>query len=239
MDAPIPSRDFPERKTVTMTKVSALATQPLQGIESPGSCYLALLSDILEGRFPVGAAILESALCQQYGVSRTPVREALALLEHDGLIERAPRGYRIRSGTPQDVFEIYEARIALESAAAAAAAARGTRLDVMKLEHLVTKGRDEPDRLLKRALHSEWHVSLWQAGHNVTIGATLHNLAAQLRIYDHGLPRPSDDLDISDGEHADILAAIRSNDAERAGEFMREHLSRSRDLRLQTLIQDA
>lgn len=219
--------------------VTAPSTPTLSSVDSPASCYVALLGDILEGKFPAGGAILESALCQQYGVSRTPVREALALLEHDGLIERASRGYRIRSGTPQDVFEIYEARIALESAAAAAAATRGTRLDVMKLEHLAKKGYDESDRRLKRQLHSEWHVSLWQAGHNVTISTTLHNLSAQLRIYDHGLPGPSDDLDVSDAEHADILSAIQANEIENASLLMQKHLSRSRDLRLQTLIQDS
>ena len=77
------------------------------------SCYERIRADILAGRFEAGAALLETVLAGQYGVSRTPVREALARLEQDGLLLRVVRGYRVRSGTAEDVLEIYEARIAL------------------------------------------------------------------------------------------------------------------------------
>jgi DNA-binding GntR family transcriptional regulator len=134
------------------------------------------------------------------------------------------------------VLEIYEARIALESAATSAAANRGTRLDLMKLEHLSSRAKEATDQIERRRAHSEWHECLWQAGHNFVIQSTLTKLMAQLRIYDHTLPDPIDDLDVSDGEHAQIMAAIQTNDATAAGELMAEHLRRSRDLRLQTLV---
>ncbi|MCW5954497.1 MAG: GntR family transcriptional regulator, partial [Propionibacteriaceae bacterium] len=95
--------------------------------------YLQIRDDILKGVFPVGERLLETTLAARYGVSRTPVREALVALQQDGLIERMKDGFRVRTGTPEDVIEIYEARIALESAGAAAAARRRSDLDLARL----------------------------------------------------------------------------------------------------------
>jgi len=98
--------------------------------------YLRLRADILAGKFPQGAPLHETQLCESYGASRTPIREALNWLAHDGLLERAARGFRVRSGTPEDVIEIYAARVALESEAAGAAALRHSDLDLARLDGL-------------------------------------------------------------------------------------------------------
>ena len=98
--------------------------------------YLRLRADILAGKFPQGSPLHETQLCESYGASRTPIREALNWLAHDGLLERAARGFRVRSGTPEDVIEIYAARVALESEAAGAAALRHSDLDLARLDGL-------------------------------------------------------------------------------------------------------
>jgi DNA-binding GntR family transcriptional regulator len=197
--------------------------------------YLRLREDILAGEFPIGAKLLETTLATRYGVSRTPIREALALLEHDGLIERVSRGYRVRAGTPQDVLEAYEARIALEPAAAAAAAQRRSDLDLVQLGRLQERAEqaDSPDEW--RRLHAQWHECLWEAGHNAIIASTLARIMAQLRIYDQGEPPPSGDYSVSNRDHAAILAACRDRDADAAWRLMTEHLSRSREDRLRLM----
>jgi len=201
----------------------------------PLTCYERIRADILAGRFDVGAALLETVLAGEYGVSRTPVREALARLEQDGLLRRVVRGYQVRSGTAEDVLEIYEARIALESAAAFMAAQRRSELDLARLRHL--HGMDAA-----RDSHSEWHVALWRAAHNSTVETLLTGLTTRLRIYDRGSeppepaaesePSAAAELEESQAEHDKVLAAIVARDAPAARDGLAAHLERSRDLRL-------
>jgi DNA-binding GntR family transcriptional regulator len=201
--------------------------------------YELLRGDVLAGVFEPGAALLETMLAARYGISRTPIREALGRLEQDGLLERAARGYRVCSGTPQDVLDIYEARVALEAEAAAGAAARCTDLDLARLLHIheITGERTDPTEI--RELNSEWHIALWQAGHNRTILTLLTRLTAQLRIYDRGLHETTEDLGKARLEHAQVLAAITARDPEAARAYVAKHLARSRELRLALFAQNA
>ncbi|MFJ4623247.1 GntR family transcriptional regulator [Streptomyces sp. NPDC088812] len=198
--------------------------------------YWRLRQDILNGRFPKDAPLLETALSSAYGISRTPVREALGLLEHDGLLERAPRGYRIRSGTSEDVVEIYEARIALESEAAASAALRRTDLDLARLRHQHELICDPDSEHAARAANFRFHEVLWQAGHNATIAELLVKLTARLRIYDSGPPSSFGDPDVLREEHERILRALQDHAPDEARAATRAHLKRSLDQRIRVLV---
>lgn len=210
--------------------------------------YEMLRADILSGKFAPGEVLLETALAQGYGLSRTPVREALGRLEQDGLLERGARGYRVRSGTPQDILDIYQARGALEGEAASAAATRATDLELARLLHIHELACASTDPQEARRLNSEWHEALWQAGHNRTIENLLGKLVTQLRIYDRGPREPydrgprephdrgpresADDLAKTRSEHAKILAALTSHDPGYARRAVTEHLARAREIRL-------
>ncbi|ROO85427.1 DNA-binding GntR family transcriptional regulator [Actinocorallia herbida] len=200
--------------------------------------YWQLRQDILDGAFPRDSPLLETSLSARYGTSRAPIREALGLLEHDGLIERAVRGYRVRSGRPEDVVEIYEARIALEAEAAGAAALRRTDLDLARLARQHDLCRTAPDDATGRAGHFRFHEALWQAAHNVTITSLLERLTTRLRIYDSGPPASYGDPDLLNAEHEQIMAALRARDAETARAEMRGHLQRSLDLRIQSIAEE-
>ncbi|MFE2426110.1 GntR family transcriptional regulator [Streptomyces sp. NPDC059373] len=206
--------------------------------EQASGHYWRLRQDILDGRFPKGAPLLETSLSTQYGTSRTPIREALNLLEHDGLLERAARGYRVRSGTPEDIVEIYEARIALESEAAAAAALRHTHLDIARLQHLHESCCQATDDTEARAGNFRFHEALWRAAHNSTIAGLLVKLTTQLRIYDSGPPASFGDLDLLSAEHERILQALRERSAETARSEMRAHLQRSLEQRIRSFVSD-
>ncbi len=193
--------------------------------------YAELRRDVLDGTFAPDDVLVEAALAARYGVSRTPVREALARLEQDGLLERAPRGYRVRSGTPEDVLDIYDARTALEGVAAASAAVRRTELELARLESLhEDAAHADPDE--QRRLNTLWHEALWVAAHNATVTGLLVRLTAQLRIYDGARREAADDLAASRVEHGAVLDALRVRDAEAARVAVAAHLERSRDLRL-------
>ncbi|GLY16967.1 GntR family transcriptional regulator [Kineosporia sp. NBRC 101677] len=211
---------------------------------APGTLFEQVRSDILAGEFGATALLQEVPLAERYKVSRTPVREALARLEHEGLVEKAGRGYRVRSGTPEDVLEVYEARIVLEGQAAAGAAERRGELDLARLDHLHAAvlaahtelaahepaGQEAADA--ERSTHSAWHATIWRASHNRTIETLLQRLTAQLRIYDRGTRETAPDLEQTRDEHERILAAIRDRRPEDARAAMIEHLTRAREVRL-------
>ncbi|MCD0449207.1 GntR family transcriptional regulator [Actinocorallia sp. API 0066] len=199
--------------------------------------YWRLRQDILDGAFPQDAPLLETALSDRYGTSRGPIREALTLLEHDGLIERGVRGYRVRSGRPEDVVEIYEARIALEAEAAGAAALRHTDLDLARLTRQHELCHTAPDDASARAENFRFHRTLWKAAHNTTIETLLERLTTRLRIYDSGPPASYGDPALLHTEHDGIMAALRARDPETARAEMRTHLRRSLDLRIQTFAE--
>ncbi len=92
-------------------------------IENPtlirGQIYDRIKQEILSGNISPGSRVLEGRLAQQINVSRTPVREALHLLEMEGFLESFPRvGYRVREVTYEEGMEIHEIRAALEPLAA-------------------------------------------------------------------------------------------------------------------------
>ncbi len=194
--------------------------------------YAQLRSDVLNGAFDRAELLQETTLTARYGISRTPIREALARLEQDGLLERAARGYRVRSGTAEDVLDIYEARIALEAVAAADAAARRSELELARLESLHADAGASRSPEDERRLNTVWHEELWAAAHNMTVAGLLERLTAQLRIYDVGRIEDADDLDATRTEHEAVMAALRARDADGARRAISGHLDRSRDLRL-------
>ncbi|HEX7824553.1 MAG TPA: GntR family transcriptional regulator, partial [Mycobacterium sp.] len=177
-------------------------------------------------------------LTTAYGVSRTPVREALNRLEQEGLITRAVRGYRIRSGAPDDVIEIYDVRIVLEQAAAEAASTRRTDLQLAQLVQLHRQACAEEDATVARHLNSQWHEVLWSASHNSTLRETLANLVARLRVYDREAHH-HDDLAVVADEHRAILEAIQVGDGATARKAITEHLQRTKQQRLDAFAQSS
>jgi DNA-binding GntR family transcriptional regulator len=200
--------------------------------------YTRLRKEILDGAFAPGTILLETALSARYGVSRTPVREALGRLAQDGLIERSTRGFRIRQRDPEQILEIYEARIALEARSAELAARRRTEFDLARMTHLLDERRAATDPAQFGPMNNRWHDALRLAGHNETVTDLLERLDSLLLLYrPQGAARPTAD-DRSIEEHAEILVAVSRCDEDAAGTAMTDHLRRMRDRRIQALIQD-
>lgn len=101
------------------------------------SVYDELRARIVDGVLSPGTPLVEGPLAREFGVSRTPIRETLSQLTYEGLLERHDRAMRVRVLKAEDVLEIYEVRIALERAAARAAAERRTELDLGAMGHIL------------------------------------------------------------------------------------------------------
>lgn len=199
--------------------------------------YARLRKEILDGAFAPGTILLETALSARYGVSRTPVREALGRLAQDGLIERSTRGFRIRQRDPEQILEIYEARIALEARSAELAAKHRTDFDLARMTHLLDERRAVTDPAQFGPVNNRWHDALRLSAHNGTVTDLLERLDSLLLLYRPRVLRPTAD-DRSVEEHAEVLAAVARSDAAAAGTAMTDHLRRMRDRRIQALIED-
>lgn len=199
--------------------------------------YARLRREILDGSFAPGTILLETALSASYGVSRTPVREALGRLAQEGLIERSTRGFRIRDRKPEEILEIYEARIALESRSAELAARHSTEIDRARMAYLLDERRSAADPAQFGPLNNKWHEALRSAAHNATISGLLAHLDSLLQLLRPRTFTAQPD-DRSAEEHALILDAVTRGDAAAAGAAMTDHLARMRDWRIRLLIQD-
>ncbi|RKT86700.1 DNA-binding transcriptional regulator, GntR family [Saccharopolyspora antimicrobica] len=197
--------------------------------------YDRLRGEIVDGTFEAGAQLVELALAEKYGTSRTPVREALRRLEQDGLVERAERGMRVRTRSPEEILEIYEVRISLEATAAAAAAQRRSDFDLIRIRRAQTAmdntATDDPAAMA--AANRAVHEAIWVASHNGTIVDLLTRLNNHLTRYPATTLKVPGRWSEALAEHHALIDAIEQRDADRAHDLARDHMTKARELRLQ------
>lgn len=207
------------------------ATEPVRGARG---VYEALRSEIAAGQLPPATNLVETALAARFGVSRTPVREALRRLEQDRLVERGERGLRVREADPQEVLELYEARVLLESAVARAAALRRTPGDLALLEGMLDADRTdtvtEPAERARR--NAAFHEALWRAAGNRVLVDLLQRLGLHLLRHPETTLSWPGRWEQSLDEHARLLDALRRHDPDAAAAAATEHFEHARDVRL-------
>jgi DNA-binding GntR family transcriptional regulator len=196
--------------------------------------YEQLHQKIVNGDIPPGERLTEIALAERFGISRTPVREALRRLEQDGLVERTVRGMRVRERSPNEILEIYEVRILLEGAAARAAATRRTPLDVARLEQLHESMLQTPagDAQTMEAINRRFHETIWATSHNATLIDLLTRLNSYLLHYRGTTLTHGDRWQKVLTDHEAMVKAIRDGDADSAGAIAEEHMTGARNVRL-------
>jgi DNA-binding GntR family transcriptional regulator len=199
------------------------------------SPYEQLKRDISAGELAPGFPLVEVTLAETFGVSRTPVREALTRLEQDGLVVRTERGLVVRERSPEEILDIYEVRILLAGLGAKLAAARRTVLDLIRIRtRLEALGQTDPEDMgaILQANRS-FHRSVWKASHNAPVEEIMdrlnHQISARYPFTTLALPgRLSETLD----DHAQLLDAIEARNEELAGELAIRHFQATRDARL-------
>ncbi|WP_404287131.1 GntR family transcriptional regulator [Glutamicibacter arilaitensis] len=193
-----------------------------------------LKEDLLRGAFAPGDPLREVALAERFGVSRTPVREALTRLLHEGLLERRARGLFVREIDPEQIMQVYDLRIMLEGQAAAEAALSRTEPDLVRLEALVQRDRAlvDPDDSTRLLTNIEFHRALWRAAHNPVLEDLLERLAT------HQLHAPTSTLSVGSrwteslDEHQRIVELISERRTDQAQEQIRAHMSTAKSMRL-------
>jgi DNA-binding GntR family transcriptional regulator len=187
-----------------------------------------LRNAIVELRLRPGAPLREVALAEQLGVSKTPLREAFARLEQEGLVETTSfKGAVVTGYSERDLNEIYELRALLEGAAARSAA-EGSTADISRaLRDVVVRSRQLRDAGELEALaelHEQFDLIVYAQVTNERIVALIENLRAHLtRIGKLTVSIPGR-VEASVEEHAAIVDAIAARDPDEAERLMRVHI---------------
>jgi DNA-binding GntR family transcriptional regulator len=197
---------------------------------------------IIDGRLGPGARLKEEELARELGMSRTPVREALLLLQSEGLVESIPRrGATVRSYAVDDLDDMYQLRAVLEGYAARRAATRISADVVALLEESCARfdrlrASDDPRDLVKENLFFH-NVILDAAGSGRLVPLVRKVIELPLVYRSFYWYSPEQKL-ISEHYHKQLTRALGAGDAKRAEIIMTEHVLEARDFLLAQLAAD-
>ena len=184
---------------------------------------------IIEGEMGIGKRLDEAELSLQYGVSRTPVREALQRLAESGLAEHIPRrGTFVRAPGLSELVEMFEVMTELECMAVRLAIRRATTADIDALTESNESCRSafEADNTKRYyELNAAVHAQIYKMSGNGFLAAEAQRLHDRLRPFRRLQLRVRGRMSESMDEHDIILAAIRDGDAQKAVDTMRNHIT--------------
>jgi DNA-binding GntR family transcriptional regulator len=203
------------------------------GRQGPKDAYDLVLEAIDFGEFRPGDRLVESELAERFGVSRTPIREALQRLETQAVLARDGRSLVVSSLDHDQLGELYVVRAELEGLAARLAAQHAAPEEIRVLREMVRKDRELVDRpeLLSRA-NKRFHRQIHLASHN-------RYLIQQLEMVHRSMALVAGTSLAVQGrgqkaieEHDAIVSAIEARDGEAADVAIRAHISRAFETRL-------
>ena len=188
----------------------------------------ALLDAIVTGKLPPGTLLLEEELAAQLGVSTTPVRSALQVLETESLVSRTPyRSAHVRVFSPDEVREVYEVRIALETMAVRLACERITADELTYLSRLQAEGRqhvDDESTSAYETYNERFHQAIFDAARNALLSDLMKRVHHLVRLFANVTIRVPAQRRRAYQEHEQILRALTARDADRAVALMESHL---------------
>ncbi len=234
-----PSPAYFKGEVRSMTLTREIATSNSRDGRLKQQLYQALKADILNGVFDMGQRLNESHLSTRYGVSRAPLRQALTMLQRDGLVEVQPRvGYLTSQLTLQDVNDIFELRLLIEVSMMRKAATRISDAAIDRMEQLCSPYHpgDRESYSLHLTENLEYHRIIAEAAGNLRMARVL-TLAMEhmMRLLVLRLDMSAGDEVIK--EHHEMAAAMRARDVALAGDLMDHHLTVARDATVTAIMQ--
>jgi DNA-binding GntR family transcriptional regulator len=178
---------------------------------------------IITGELTTGEQLRQRDLAQRFGVSQTPVREALRRLESEGLvIGDNHRGFMVVEADEGSTEENFQIRAALESLGASLAAAKIDEAGVKRLEELNAQmqAAGEGENARYAELNREFHLTVYEYAHSPLLMSLMRLLWASL----HGGPRGRRTHADSVRQHVEILDALRAGDAAAAASLTHRHI---------------
>jgi DNA-binding GntR family transcriptional regulator len=196
--------------------------------------YAQLHQAIVRGKLLPNERLVEMELAQKLGVGRAAVREALARLEQDGLVEREPnRGARVRLVTLEEAVEMFEARAVLEGLALRYAARNAGAPEIAELQAIVDRMAQclaAGDLLAISDLNAELHALLLRIANHRTVLRLLERLQAHHVRFQYRMILVPGRAAHSVQEHRTIVNAVAHHDEDAAEAAMRQHLTHSAEV---------
>lgn len=190
--------------------------------------YDILLENIIRRVLLPGENLVERDLAQKLGVSKTPVREALARLEREGLIQGASyHGFSVTELSENDAIEIYDIREIVDGLAARRAAEKVNKEQVKELQFVIQSFRyyvKKNDLKSYNSLDIKFHNLLGAISGNRRLCEMMQRLRDQTRILMTTSVTLTGRAEASLAEHTKILDAIARRDADLADQLSREHI---------------
>ncbi|MCD7896975.1 MAG: GntR family transcriptional regulator [Planctomycetaceae bacterium] len=192
--------------------------------------YDFIKQSIINNEFPADATLTETLLCNKYGFSRTPVREALHRLSSEGFVVFIKdKGAFVAQIGLEDLLQNYEIREALEGMAAKLCAVRSNKALVEELNGLLQKIKAchaKGNLSQAMAYDMEFHRRLIRGSKNTRLEAIMGVVLDLISCMAY--KADEDIISLSIEDHERILDAIESSDAEQAEAIMREHIAHSK-----------
>ncbi len=174
-----------------------------------------------------GSWIDELRLAEEYGISRTPLREALKVLAAEGLVTmKVRRGAYVTEVNDKDLADVYHLLSLMESDAAAEVARRASPADLKELVQLhrdLSKAQSDREKFF--ALNERFHVRLLELADNRWRMQMVADLRKVMKLNRHNSLLKTGRLQDSLNEHQALMDALLARDAELAGQRMREHFA--------------
>jgi DNA-binding GntR family transcriptional regulator len=215
-----------------MTEVQTTSTPAGPPLSKTEYVLQRLREDIASGLVVPGASLRQSEIATRYGVSATPVREALRLLEAGGTVSYAPhRGATVRELSHDRVHDVYLLRAEIEGLATAVACERMTEQDLASIEaaHAELNGYRGEDGQQLAVLNRRLHFTIYHAGSELIAShaSSLWSLfPPRVTIW-----KNPDAAAALAADHEKILKALRARDASLAQECARRHVLHAAELR--------
>jgi len=192
--------------------------------------YRDLKSEIISMTLTPGTPIVEKDLTERYGISRTPVREAVLRLAEEKLVDVIPKSGTFVSRIPLSVLrEALVARRALEEVTVRAATERASESQIMQMRALIQRQQEVADAGDEEAFHradEEFHAGIAAAGHFPGIWDIIQQIRVQVERYRRLTLPQKGRMQIVVGEHNAVLDGIARRDADLAVANMNDHLNK-------------
>jgi len=203
-------------------------------VKTPDTAYGRLFHAIEVGEIGPGERLLETELAKRFGVSRTPIREAIRKLETEGIIQHLPRvGAVVRKLGQPEIVELYEMRIVLEATAAEMAAQHASSAELSTLAALnsdMLNANDNPNTVAQ--INRQFHLCIVEAARNQFLTHCYNDLSNALMLLGKTTLDTKQRIDHVCTQHEEIINALRARNGVNAANAMKNHMETSLTHRL-------